>query len=407
MPEAVVKKLKTYVDNGGSLAYFMGDEVKPDFYNTTLFKAGVFPLTIGSRPHDPLAAGDPRPGGAAEEARRAAQTNKQPKILFPKPDNPLVPPLVPFNPTYYALSVNVYWQAQARSRWDPDLRSAEPVVVLPNTASMATFQGRAHGVDAPGEAGGTIKLADKEPDYKRYVEPMDDHAKRVRDAIATTELYKLGAELEDLLKNPGVDKNPEKPSMADLWKHPDMKNLGAEISEFRERVLYGDPLMVAKQVGKGRVVAFLSTAGTIPRKGVDEDSVAWNNWGAGELLLMPSYPKLMLGLHQYLISEGVSASRTLGEDIKFDVDAGRYLPGYTLTHYPQPEGGNAEAKIKPVVEKAQFDKNGNRALLRPPRRAEAGHLHRVPRGARRRPGGATAPRRGPTPSTSTPPTRAT
>ena len=57
---------------------------------------------------------------------------------------------------------------------------------------------------------------------------------RTRDAIATTELYKLGTELEDLLKNPGVDKNAEKPSMADLWKHPEMKNLGAEISEFRE-----------------------------------------------------------------------------------------------------------------------------------------------------------------------------
>ena len=85
-------------------------------------------------------------------------------------------------------------------------------------------------------------------------------------------------------------------------------------------MLYGDPLVCARQVGKGRVVAFLTTAGTIPPKGVDEDSVAWNNWGAGELLVSPTYPKLMIGLHQYLISEGVSASRTLGEDIKFDVD---------------------------------------------------------------------------------------
>jgi hypothetical protein len=359
MPEAVVKKLKTYVDNGGSLAYFMGDEVKPDFYNTTLFKAGVFPLTIGNRPHDPLASEFPILEKREEERVKQRQTNKQPKILFPKPDNPLVAPLVPFNPTYYALSVNLYWQAQARSRWDPDLRSAEPVVVLPNTASMATFQARATSLMDKAVLD-TIKLADKEPDYKRYVAPMESYKKRVRDAIASTELYKLGAELEDLLKNPGVDKNPEKPSMADLWKHPEMKNLGAEISEFRERVLYGDPLMVAKQVGKGRVVAFLSTAGTIARKGVDEEAVAWNNWGAGELLLMPSYPKLMLGLHQYLISEGVSASRTLGEDIKFDVDAGRYMPGYTLTHYPQPESGNAEAKIKPIVEKAQFDKAGKR-----------------------------------------------
>ena len=359
MTDPIVKKLRTYVDNGGSLAYFMGDEVKPDYYNTTLFKAGVFPLTIGSRPHDSLAAEFPDLDARQKKRVEQRQTNRQPKILFPKPDNPLVQPLVPFSLWYYALSVNLYWQAQARSRWDPDLRSAEPVIVLPNTASMATFQTRAKQLTDKALTD-TIKLADKEPDYKRYVPVMETYSKRIRDAIASTELFKLGAELEDLLKNPGVDKNPEKPSMADLWKHPEMKNLGAEISEFRERVLYGDPLMVAKQVGKGRVVAFLSTAGTIPRKGVDEDAVPWNNWGAGELLVSPTYPKLMLGLHQYLISEGVSASRTLGEDIKFDVDATRYQPGYTLTHYPQPEGGNAEAKIKPVVEKAQFDKNGNR-----------------------------------------------
>ena len=119
--------------------------------------------------------------------------------------------------------------------------------------------------------------------------------------------------------------------------------------------------MVAKQVGKGRVVAFLTTAGTIPRKGVDEDAIAWNNWGAGELLLMPSYPKLMLGLHQYMISEGVSASRALGEDVKFDVDASRYSPIYELAYYPQPEGGDVEAKIKPIVEKKQqLEKTGNR-----------------------------------------------
>ena len=157
-----------------------------------------------------------------------------------------------------------------------------------------------------------------------------------------------------------MDKNPDKPSMADLWKLPDMKNLAAEIAEFRERVLYGDPLMVARQVGKGRVVAFLSTAGTIARKGVDEDAVNWNNWGAGELLLMPSYPKLMLGLHQYMISEGVSPARTLGEEVRFDVDASRYAPNYTLTFYPQPENGNAEARSARRSRRRLMDKTGNR-----------------------------------------------
>src|SRR4029077_11758472 len=44
IPPPVVSKLKTYVENGGSLCYFMGEEVKAEHYNTVLFKAGLFPL---------------------------------------------------------------------------------------------------------------------------------------------------------------------------------------------------------------------------------------------------------------------------------------------------------------------------------------------------------------------------
>ena len=60
-------KLRKYVEGGGSLCWFLGEEVKPEHYNTDLFKAGVFPLKIGDRPFDPLSAAYPDPEVRAKE----------------------------------------------------------------------------------------------------------------------------------------------------------------------------------------------------------------------------------------------------------------------------------------------------------------------------------------------------
>lgn len=118
LPEAVVKKLKAYVENGGSLCYFLGDEVKPDHYNSVLFKNGLFPLLIGDRPFDPLnAAGMLDPELRKKERVRLRQIEPTPKILFPNPEHRLVRGVSLWGSAFRYLSVNVYWQAQPRSRW--------------------------------------------------------------------------------------------------------------------------------------------------------------------------------------------------------------------------------------------------------------------------------------------------
>src|SRR5262249_17390834 len=92
----LVAKLKSYVENGGSLCYFMGEEIKPEYYNTELFKAGIFPLQITDRPYDPLAASFGDPDLRKAERERLRQKDPTPKVLFPKPDHPLVARLAPF-----------------------------------------------------------------------------------------------------------------------------------------------------------------------------------------------------------------------------------------------------------------------------------------------------------------------
>lgn len=360
LTEPAIKKLKAYVENGGSVCWFLGEDINADHYNTTLFKNGVFPLLIKDRPHDPVAAaGLIDPEQRKKERERLRQNDPQPKILFPKGDHLLVRRMAPFVSLFRYLSVNVYYQAQQRSLYDRDLRQTEQLIVLPNSGSVDTYKSGALGL-AQSAQSQTTKLADKEAEFKRYVEPLEGYYRRIRDALASGELYRVGETFEDLLTNTGVEKDPARPNMTDLWKHPDMKGLAAEIREFREKVLYGDPLMVARQQGKGRVVAFLTAAGTALRRGVGEESVQWNNWGAGERAVSELYPLFLLDLHRYLVSEGQAPNRTLGETVQFSLDPARYAPQYAWTFVPQPdvslEGGN---KVKAEAEKGALTRSGS------------------------------------------------
>jgi hypothetical protein len=359
IPPAIVKKLKSYVESGGSLCYFMGEEIKPEHYNTELFKAGIFPLKITDRAHDPLAANDPDPDLRKRKREQLRQTDPTPKILFPKADHPLVSRLAPFRTLFRYLSINVYWQALPRSQWDPEPRKAETLVVLPNAGSIDLYKSRAlefvrQALDR------TTKLAAREKEYVKYPSLIDSYGRKVRSALSAGELYRLSETLDDMLKNPGVKDDREKPDMTRLWDHPDMRSLKAEISEFREQVLYGDPLVVSRQVGKGRVVAMLTSAGTAPRRGVaGEETVQWNNWGAGEKIVSQTYPVFLLDMQRYLVSEGQAPNRVLGEDLTFSVDAARYDPKVKWTFEAQPDVG-VKGKAEVDRDSIVMPKEGNR-----------------------------------------------
>src|SRR5262249_6633834 len=158
-------------------------------------------------------------------------------------------------------------QARPRSQWDPEPRRADTPVVLPNAGTIETYKNRATNL-ADQARTLTRSLADKEKDYRRFIGPVETYQTRVKNALFSRDLFQLAQALEALVSDPGEKGNAEKPRMEDLWKHDEMKNLASEIREFRDTVLYGDPLVVSKRVGKGRVVAYLTTAGTSPRKGV-------------------------------------------------------------------------------------------------------------------------------------------
>jgi hypothetical protein len=194
---------------------------------------------------------------------------------------------------------------------------------------------------------------------KRFVVPLEEHQKQIRNALASNELYRLATALDNLLNDPGVKDEPAKPRMAELWAHPEMKGLAADIKEFRDSVLYGDPLVVSRASGKGRVVAILTTAGTNLRKGIGEDSVQWNNWGAGDRVVSDLYPIFLIDLHKYLISEGQAPNRVLGEEVTYQLDPARYDANFSYTFEGQPDMAVEGAKLEPEKEKGVMSKSGN------------------------------------------------
>ena len=64
LPPDAVEPLKQYVQNGGGLAWFLGDAVKPSFYNDKFYKEanGLFPVPLSSARRELASADEATPG---------------------------------------------------------------------------------------------------------------------------------------------------------------------------------------------------------------------------------------------------------------------------------------------------------------------------------------------------------
>jgi hypothetical protein len=342
--EKTLQKIQDYVRSGGSVAFVLGDKTKADFFNDVLFKkyAGLFPLLIDRTPFNVI---NPK-GTLSEEECEAIrmerrQNDPQPKILFRDPNHPLIATLVPYSSAFRYLAIDKYYQAKPPSEWEgPTTLSAkaEQPVLLPNNQPMDTYKRRAQelGEEAVSTASA---LANEEKDYARYLEPVKQHREKVRQALATPYLFNLVRAIDTMLKDPGEQGNPARPEMTALWVHPKMLPIKEQLESFRDRVLYGDPLVVSRGYGKGRVVAVLTSAGTkyTTAKGTE----AWNNWGAGSFASF-SYEVFMMDLQKYLTGQGDDLNRTVGDSLKLEFDATKYLPKVKRQFLPQPDPDSDE-----------------------------------------------------------------
>jgi hypothetical protein len=330
--EKAQKALDDYVKNGGSLMYFLGDKVQPTFYNEVLFRKynGLFPLLI-----------DASPEPSAEEKQEhldRRQNDEQPKILFPDPKHKVVAGMVGSLSALRYLLIDRYFPAQARFKWDPnEPRQTEELIVLPNRRSMNAFKDQARKFYKD-----DLDAIIADPEFGPYQAALKRYQIEIRDALSQEYLGRLVTALDRLLRDRGVKDDPARPNMTELWAHPKLKNLAAEIDRFRETVLYGDPLVVTRRHGKGRVVACLTPAGT---------ATNWNDWGGGSQASF-TYPIFIMDLQRYLVSEGTGFNYLVGEPLKLELDPTRYQAKYEVIFDPHPEIGAKEEAGRSVSVKS-------------------------------------------------------
>jgi len=343
--EALLKRLQEYVKNGGSLAFFMGEKINTSFYNETLHKQydGLFPVMISGRPTDPV---------TPEERLKRKLEDPQPKILFRDANHPIVQGELAGNAgAFQYLSIDRYYPTLPRSQWNPtsEKEKAQEIITLPNRNDIKSYSGRAQELLRQAVEK-TRELAEADKSYDKYTRPVENYQRAVGRALDlgrdTNTLYFTILELDRLLKDQGEPNKPDRPNMTELWSHPSMGVLKNSIEAFREGIQFGDPLVVVRPYGRGKVAACLTTAGVKSN---------WNDWAEGPLSwsYVIFFKKLLRNLNSESADLNRVATDAAGIKLQFDETQYKDTVKFRFQAQPDPEAkkGGAAAGEPPDPEK--------------------------------------------------------
>src|SRR5262249_37008568 len=156
LSDKALKNLEDYVRQGGNIAVFVGDQVKPGYYNKELYKdgKGLFPVPLADRPTEPL---------TQEEKIQKLLLDDQQK-MFLRGQHPISADVVPIQTIFRFLVIDRSWPAQRRDKWNNEPGTVEELATLPNEKPLENF--RASGNELNGRL---LKVIDDpEPKYDKY-----------------------------------------------------------------------------------------------------------------------------------------------------------------------------------------------------------------------------------------------
>ncbi|TMQ35756.1 MAG: hypothetical protein E6K70_00495 [Planctomycetota bacterium] len=329
MSEKAVKNLENYVAAGGSVAFFMGERVRPEFYNERLYKKGkgLFPAPLADRPTPPMSDKELEPDMLDGQFKLFVRLENHP--LFKEVWAPN------YRPFFSFLAIRRYYSVPRRN-WQFNPGEVEEVATLPNLRSMRDYAGEGQSILQ------SLDEPIKDSKYAKYRAGLESHQRRIRDTLlGDRPLYELARELESLLTDAGGKGDDQQPNLVEFWSQPEFQKLRGRIDKFRQDVQLGDPLVLTKNYERGRVVAVLTTAGT-----------SWNDWAGGGMA-SETYPMVMIELQKFLTSGGGDSNRLVGSALDFDVDSGRYESKLRCFYQPEARasdpakaGGNQHANNK-------------------------------------------------------------
>jgi hypothetical protein len=316
------RNLEAYVRDGGSVAFFMGERVNADAYNKSMWAGGqgVFPVPLADRF---------RPGSTEPELQPNL-FDSQLKLFVRNETNPIFADV--WDPhvrtIFNFLPIKRYFPVNRRI-WNPEPGQVEELATLPNERSIRDYAAQAQEiVDA-------IDQAIKDPAHSKYRPALEGHKKAIHDTLfGDKPLYELANALEACLKDKGDPTDAAKVGLAEFWNLPENQRLRARLTKFLETVRLGDPLVVASQFGKGRVVVFLTSAGR-----------SWNDWAGGSLA-SPTYPVILLELQKYLTAGNSDSAYLVGAPLELQLDSGRFdarMKRYFLTEIRESQASPSAA----------------------------------------------------------------
>jgi hypothetical protein len=190
------------------------------------------------------------------------------------------------------------------------------------------------------------------------------HHDNIRRAVAGGKyLFELAAAFDALLTDRGdpEKKDPKRPNLVEFWELSDQDELKTNVEQLRNAVKFGDPLVVTRRFGKGRVVAVLTSAST-----------RWNEWAGGGFASF-TFPILVNDLQKYLTGGNEESNRTIGTPVNLTLDADRYEArmhrsfsgGLPDDRKDKPKDGKSdglsqdlgEQKVEPKGKQVTFDFN--------------------------------------------------
>jgi hypothetical protein len=302
LTDNALKNLENYASGGGGVVFFLGDRVNPDFYNKKLYAGGkgIFPAPLAAQPSKELSE--------EEMQERQLQNLLEPRmqVYIRSETHPIVAEVYKYRNLMTFLNVNRHFPVP-RLRWTKlDDHKVEELVTLPNERPATEYAASTQAI--------LDSLPVDDPQFAKFKAGLEYHKRAIRDSLAGKSLYLLANALDALLRDPPISGEPERVRLTEFWDSTDPKvqALRANVEKFKETVQYGDPLVISSHFNRGRVIAFLTTAGK-----------KWNDWAGGNPASV-TYPMIMIELQKYLTGVDVEANKNVGETLVLDRSANRY-----------------------------------------------------------------------------------
>jgi len=310
------ENLERFVKDGGGVCFFMGPEVQAKYYNEELYRKGfgLFPVPIADTFY-PLASEKVPPWEYTGRYLVLLRDDQFPKteklpIFGPVFRQPRLRDFLKFLP------VPRYWPARPPNDWAGEPGQVREVANLPNEEMAGKFAN---------EVGQLVqRLPIEREEYREYKKGLKRHASILSGAVergSKVPAYKLADLVESMLVDRGKENDRgEYPNLVEFWDLRDqvVQDVRLEAINLRQRLLYSSPLVLLKDFGRGRVVAWMTTAGK-----------EWNPWAAGTTGSV-IYAPLIYELQNYLTSQSGDSGQLVGSPLALTVDGKRYDQNKTL-----------------------------------------------------------------------------